>query len=106
MPVGAVLEEVELGAVDPVEGPTVGTLELVWPGELVEVLCPFPFPVPVDGLVVGPDWPSGVTGSVVLDVVVDALPLAALVPVAESLPPVVEAGPELLVAPGMVLEGV
>jgi hypothetical protein len=89
-----------------VAGPVVGALELVVPGELVDVVCGVPLPVVV---VVVPDWSSAATGSVVLVVVVDDLPLVELVPSSEPsvvpVPSVVDDVPELSVAPVVVPEG-
>jgi hypothetical protein len=101
--------DVELLDVDVamVAGPTAGALELVVPGELVEVVGGLP--LPVVGVVVL-DWSSAVAGSVVVVVVVDDLPLVDDVPSdapsGVPLPPVVvDDVPELSVPPVVVLEG-
>ena len=98
----------ELDVVVPiVAGPTVGALELVVPGELVEVVGGLP--LPVVGVVV-PDWSSAVAGSVVVVVVVDDVPLVESSPVERTVWRAAAAGlvedvPELPVAPVVVLEG-
>ena len=88
-----------------VAGPVVGVLELVVPGELVDVVCGVPLPVVV--VVVVPDWSSASAGSVVL-VVVDDLPLVELVPSTEPsvvpVPSVVDDVPEPSVPPVVVAE--
>jgi hypothetical protein len=100
------VEEVEV-VVPIVAGPTVGALEFVLPGELVDVVCGgLPLPV-VDVVVL--DWSSAVTGSVVV-VVVDDLPLVEAVPSREPsgvpLPSVVvDDVVELSVPPVVVSEG-
>ena len=100
--VGAVELDVDVTIV---AGPVVGALELVVPGELVDVVCGVPLPVVV---VVVPDWSSASAGSVVLVVVVDDLPLVELVPSSEPsvvpVPPVVDDVPVPSVAPVVVPE--
>ena len=85
-------------------GPVVGVLELVVPGELVDVVCGVPLPVVV---VVVPDWSSPVDGSVV-DVVVVDLPLVVSVwsdePSDVPEPSVVDDVLELPVVPVVVVE--
>jgi len=87
-----------------VAGPVVGVLELVVPGELVDVVCGVPLPVVV---VVVPDWSSPVDGSVV-DVVVVDLPLVVSVwsdePSDVPEPSVVDDVLELPVVPVVVVE--
>ena len=107
MPVLDVVDVEEL-AVDvlALAGPVVGALELVVPGEVVDVVAGVP--LPVVGVVVL-DWSSTVDGSVVEVVVVDDLPLVELVPSSEPsdvpLPAVVDDEPEPLVVPVLVLDG-
>jgi hypothetical protein len=93
-----------------VAGPTLGAVELVVPGELVDGVCGLPLPVEE---VVVPDPSSAAAGSdagVVVDVDVDELPLVEEVasgePSGVPLPSVVEVGPELSVPPVVVLAGV
>jgi len=89
-----------------VAGPVVGALELVVPGELVDVVCGVPLPVVV---VVVPDWSSTVDGSVVdVEVVVDfplVVPVWSDEPSDVPEPSVVDDVPELSVVPVVVLEG-
>jgi len=90
-----------------VAGPVLGALELVVPGELVDVVCGLPLPVDEDVVVSDPSSAAAGPGAVV---VVDELPLVEEVPSSEPsgvlLPSVVEVVPAPSVAPVVVLAGV
>jgi hypothetical protein len=100
--------EIFVVVVPVVAGPALGALELVVPGELVDVVCGLP--LPVEEAVVS-DPSSAAPGSDAVVVVVDdELPLvdevASSEPSGVPVPPVGEVVPELSVAPVVVLAGV
>jgi hypothetical protein len=91
-----------------VAGPTLGALEVVVPGELVDVVCGLP--LPVDGVVVSEPSSAAAGSDAVVVVEVDELPfvdeVASSEPSGAPLPSVVEVVPELSVVPVVVLAGV
>lgn len=89
-----------------VAGPVFGVLELVVPGELVDVVGGLPLPVGEEVVVSDPSNAAAGSDAVVVD---DELPLveevASSEPSVVSLPSVVEVVPELSVVPVVVLAG-